>query len=424
MKNIKIYIVLTIATILSFTSCVRHNYEVPKEKTYSYDYTQDTSIVRLITIADLKKMYFQGRVIDTAFAIKGSVISDDTYGNFYKKMIIQDATGGIEIEMEMYDIQTLYPVGEEVCVKCKNLVLSDYHGAKQLNFNSNGAAVRMPQNVVSDYIIRTGEYKPVTPKVVKISELTDTLVNTLVKLENVEFIAADTSKTYADLNMTVNRTLQDFDENTIIVRNSGYASFYNEPIPKGNGSITAVFSVYGSDKQLFINNTDDVEMTGARIVKEFILDEGFTSNINSFSKKNVSGSKGWYWSNYDSGCAVMNGYGSDNEDWFISPALDLNGYQRAVFSFRHAVGYFTSWDDLTVWVSDDYDGVSSPVTNGTWKQITEFEKPTSWTFVNSGSLSLNDYLGSSQVYIAFKYTSTSSAACAWEIGEVKVAVVH
>jgi len=50
----------------------------------------------------------------------------------------------------------------------------------------------------------------------------------------------------------------------IILRNSGYSDFKNELLPEGKGSITAIFSNYYEDFQLYIRDTDDVNLTEDR----------------------------------------------------------------------------------------------------------------------------------------------------------------
>jgi hypothetical protein len=50
----------------------------------------------------------------------------------------------------------------------------------------------------------------------------------------------------------------------VILRNSGFASFKNNVLPEGKGSIVAIFSNYYDDFQLYLRDTDDVKFTTAR----------------------------------------------------------------------------------------------------------------------------------------------------------------
>lgn len=423
LKNIKMkHIIKTTVFItllaLFFAGCVKENFDMVPEKVYTVDFEANT------TIAELKEAYSFTDMIKDDIIIKGTVISDDSHGNFYKKIVLQDSTGGIEVQIEAYDLYKKYPVGEMVYIKCKGLIIGDYKGVKQLTYASNGSSGRLPEGVLTDFLYRkTGEGIAIVPKVVKIDDLNNKLINTLVKLENVEFLPSDTSKTYADPNEDASRYLTDFAENTLIVRTSSHADFGIDSIPKGNGSVIAVYTVYNSDKQINIRTADEVQLSGDRIARQYVLNEDFPGNLGNFMAKSVIGSNGWYYtSQYD--CAIMSGYSGgahENEDWLISPAIDMSSLTDALMTFTHAGSlYGSTWDNVSVQISTDYDGISLPTESGTWTEIKDFEYPTGWTFISSGGIDMTDYCGSSSVYVAFKYLSDNSTALKWEISSVKI----
>ena len=75
-----------------------------------------------------------------------------------------------------------------------------------------------------------------------------------------------------------------------------------------------------------------------------ILDESLLTeeSFNKFYKENVIGDETWYFSNkYGAG---MSGYNREeaesyaNEDWLLSPSLNLGGITKAMLSFEHAIG--------------------------------------------------------------------------------------
>jgi hypothetical protein len=84
----------------------------------------------------------------------------------------------------------------------------------------------------------------------------------LIQLNQVAFVAADTGKTYADAKNkeSLNRILQDCNGNNIILRTSGYASFAQLHTPAALGSVKAIYSVFGTTKQLVIRDTADIRM--------------------------------------------------------------------------------------------------------------------------------------------------------------------
>jgi len=403
---------------LVFAGCVKENFDIVPEKGYTVDFEAN------ITIAELKEAYSFTDVIKDDIVIKGTVISDDSHGNFYKKIVLQDSTGGIEIQIEAYDLYKKYPLGEIVYVKCKGLIIGDYKGVKQLTYASNGSSERLPSGVLKDFLYRnSGEGKAIVPKVVKIRDLNNSLINTLIKIENVEFIPSDTSKTYTEPDADASRYLTDFAENTLIVRTSSHADFAADSIPKGNGDVVAVYTVYNTDKQINIRNRDEVELSNDRIVRQYVLDEDFPGNLGTFTSKSVIGGQNWYYtSQYD--CAIMSGYSGgahENEDWLISESIDMSSLTDAIMTFIHAGSlYGSSWDNVSVQISTDYDGTSDPSIQGAWTEVKNFEYPTGWTFISSGAIDMTEYCGSSSVHVAFKYISDNSKALKWEISSVKI----
>ena len=149
--------------------------------------------------------------------------------------------------------------------------------------------------------------------------------------------------------------------------------------------------------------------------------EGFDSDLGSWTGYNVSGDQVWGWASYGlpPGCAIMNGYDegpNPNEDWLISPSLDLSNYSEVLFSFDHVRNYGTN-AGLSVLVSTDYDGTSDPSSNGTWNDLTAmftFTEEGTWDWSSAGEADVTMYNGAS-TYFAFKYISTTEDCSTWEV---------
>jgi hypothetical protein len=206
-----------------------------------------------ITIAELKSRHtldaYEAITDDVTF--EGLVVSDDAEGNFFKQLVIQDATGGIEMRIEMTDLNNIYPVGRKVYVKAKGLYLGDYNGLVQLGAgvgtdnSGNPELIRIPESILDQYIVPATYGNVVTPKTLTIDQLSLTDVSTLVKFDAVQFISADAGQTYADaeLQQTLNREIEDCAKHRLIVRTSGYASFAGDTTPVGGGELVGVLSV-------------------------------------------------------------------------------------------------------------------------------------------------------------------------------------
>ncbi len=159
------------------------------------------------------------------------------------------------------------------------------------------------------------------------------------------------------------------------------------------------------------------------------------SNLGNFTAISLVGDQAWIWDSF--GYMKMTGYASstyfDNEDWLISPAMDLSARGDSVFlSFDHVGRYFG--DDagsitnmkraISVWVSTTSDGTT--INPADWTQLempdNSYPPGTNWTFVNTGSLKLTNYSGESNVRIAFNYISSAADnfAGTWEVKNVYV----
>lgn len=262
----KIKILITSLSLITILSCNKKFDEPPA-------YVPPNLTVDL-TIADLKAMHTIGNIeqITVDKIISGIVIADDRSGEFYKTIVIQDSTGGINIKLDGYDLYTKYPVGRQVFIKVKNLYLGDYNKLMEIgggidNSGTKPQVAAIASSLFDGYIVKGTLNNVITPKVVKVADLNDRYQNTLIQLDNFEFSVPDTSKTFADTSLNssaVNYTIKSCDGENIILRNSSYADFAGYNVPNGNGSIIAVYTIYGSTKQLNIRDTSDVKFQNSR----------------------------------------------------------------------------------------------------------------------------------------------------------------
>ena len=255
--------VLTL-TVLVLASCVKKNYEIPPIMEYSVTFETDTNYI-MKTIDELKNYTGDWAGVDSNIVIKGTVVSSDKLGNFYKDLYIQDSTGGLDLRLDEYDLFTKYPVGQLIYIKCQELYLGTYNDVYQLGSEDG----RIASSKVDIFIHKSDGGKPIIPKVKKINEVGVSDLGTLIKFENVQFADAELNKTYSDVvsSTTQNRNVQDCSSNTILLRTSGYADFGGDTIPSGQGSIVGVLGKFGTDYQLYIRDVSDVDMKDERCEK-------------------------------------------------------------------------------------------------------------------------------------------------------------
>jgi len=227
-----------------------------------------------ISIKDLRAMHVMGKFeqINEAKSIVAVVVADDASDNFYKTLVVQDSTGGITLRMDGIKLCADYPIGRKLSINLKGLWLGDYGKLIQLGAGvdvsdpANPSLVSIPQTLF-DQIIRKGEIIISVPAIkVSITALNNNYQSRLVQLDSVEFVPLDTAKAFADFanKLTVNRSLRSCNNNTIILRTSGYANFANNKTPSGNGSITGIYSVFGTTKQLLIRDELDLRLNRPR----------------------------------------------------------------------------------------------------------------------------------------------------------------
>src|SRR6056297_58634 len=517
---------LIFALAMTMFSCVDDEFDTPPESTIAVGDT--------ITIQEVKDLYNADKN-DYTFTNDQSIFAvvtmDDKSGNIYKTAYIQDQTGAIALHMEASG--GLYR-GDSIRIQLNGLKVGQYENLFQIDApDGNGFTM-------DEYITKLDTKVEITPEEVSILDIVsamDYYQCRIVKLNQVQFIASDTSKTYANAEdlITENRTIEDQNENTLIVRTSGYAAFADEPVPNGSGSLIAIVGQYRNDVQLYLRSAEEVEMTNERIstsnggesqgtgtfddpynaaagianqgennvwVEGYLVgvyetkvasgndlsnfvpsftapfntntnviiadsqnetnitncvvvqlpageirnmvnlvdnegnlgksvkfignlksyfgesglkdlsgywmdgngimpetgfyEEDFTSDLGTFTAFNVHGAQVWEWADYDNGCAYMSGYDEvsvPNEDWLVSPAIDLSGRTNVTLVIREAINYITSQDDMKVLVSTNYDGTSDPTMQGTWTELSGFNRPSgnSWDFISSGDIDLSTY---------------------------------
>ena len=118
----------------------------------------------------------------------------------------------------------------------------------------------IPASLFSKFIRVVKDNHLILPLMVSYKNLSDTLQGRLIKISNVEFSAADTNSTFADKKNKIgaSRGLKFCSGGTIYLRTSGYADFAGITLPKNNGEVTGIYSVYNSEKQILIRDTSDI----------------------------------------------------------------------------------------------------------------------------------------------------------------------
>ena len=462
-KIIKLFAAGLLLSAIGTMSACKKSFDEPPGATDDINVVANTTIATLKAIHSLPQAY---DIISDNIIISGIVVANDKSGNFYKQLFIQDSTGAIQILLDANSLYGTYPVGRRVYVYCKGLCITDYNKTMELGVKTivsgNPAVDGIPAQVISQYIRGGSINNPVVPIDVTLSDLTtnmqDRYLNALIRLNGFEF--KDTTDTYSDTSAyknTVNDTITNCTATTII-RTSAYSNFAALRVPSGNGSLTAIYTLFGSTKQFIIRDTTDVQFTGSRCggpPANALLFENFEAHpANTISPYSVLSIPGWtnepelgiypytvrtFSSNK---YAYTSAFGTALPSvitWLVTKGVNLNATSTETLSFDTKQDFLLSTypggnnvgSILRILYSTDYTGTGTPWTNGTWTEFTSVNLspgstssafPSSYT--NSGPIDLSGINGT--VYIAFKNEgadpvgTTTDKTSSWEIDNIKI----
>ena len=142
--------------------------------------------------------------------------------------------------------------------------------------------------------------------------------------------------------------------------------------------------------------------------------------IDTFTIKDFGGAETWKYKRATTNMRTeINGI--NNEDWLITPVLDLTNMSEASLNFEYKfsdtipVKYQYQY---TVVISKDYDGNPDNVKSATWIELTGFSYETT-KYAESGVISFPAEMIGSKCYIAWKY-HTAETSHTWALKNVIV----
>ena len=444
----------TIFASVAFVACVQDDeFEVPSSVGAEENQNLNTLLsqidageVQLITIGELKAQFQsddEATAITSDIAVKGYVSSSDATGNFYKEFFIQnapqDATDAVKISLNQVDSYNQFNIGREVYISLKNLYLGEANSGDGVftiggTVNGDGEVESLTANEVPLYVFRSSTTETIVPK--DVTSLSSDDIGIFVTLNDAEFPTNEVGQPYVastddyDTQRTVQRC-SGFEYATFLLETSSFASFKNEVLPSGGGSISGIVSktYNGSDLVLALNTTEDVQMNDSRCelldIDDFsaIFEDDFQSYSNysditgSWTNYTEAGNRKWRakttYDNQNSGSkiAYMSAYNSGDSSnivWLITPAIDLDAQGAEFVKFSSSNSYSDN-SELELLISTDWDGSEATIESSTWSTlntniVSDDEYYQNW--VDSGLTDLSSYIGNA--YIALKYTGGGS----------------
>lgn len=473
-KKIQFLILATVGLLLTHSCVQDDDFAIPP---IVCNDTWETNL----TISDLFSQVNSANGIlsfDTDQILEGYVVSSDSTGNFFKTVSVQDSPSdpnlALQVEMDRTNLFNNFPLGSKIKINLNGLNVGYDRGALKIgetyqDANGNTRVGRMAESKIDSHVAKScdpiQEIQPVVyNSIYEAIDATNSVshINTLVTIHNVQF--AQIGVTYADevTQTTVNLTLEGATEatqnQTTVLRTSGFADFAGVVVPEGSGSITAVLSAYDSNNngsisrgeyQLFIRDTNDVQFDNPRFGgggggsgdgpgpigggdAEFVscLSENFesyapdTEEFPAYENNAYSGSRYWGLTSFGGNKYIqMTAFNSDdavNTTYFVVP---VNFSEADTFSFKTKDGY-NNGNVLTVYYSTNYT-LGGDIAAATLVDITSaFNISTGNTagyganFVESGAYSLASLSGNG--VLIFKYEGGSGVTTTMQIDDIAI----
>ena len=395
----------------------------------------------LMTIAELKNLFVNGEAneIESNLVVKGYVSSSDYSGNFYKEFYMQDEvenpTAGIKVSINQVDSYNQFNVGREVYIKLQGLTIGETNSGDGVIAIGGGGNIsgdeisEISENRASDCILRSNNSYSLVPLALNLSDINDSHIGVYVSALSAQFSSGLDGLTYVDPDedYDTQRDLEScVDSGTLKLETSAFSNFNDSMLPtEGSGTISGIITrdYFGDNRVMMLNTKDDVNFELSRCDPLF-ADDFSSNNLDNWTVVNVTGEQEWEITPYGNPApsAKVSGYSGGNnvnEDWLITSSIDLSSLSTAILNFQSVVRY--NGPSLEVFASSDYNG-GDPSSDGNWTELsvildTDSSSWSSWT--DSGNVDLSSYTGGN-VYIAFKYTSTSSGSATYEIDNVLV----
>ncbi len=438
-KNILKFAVSMLFVMATFTACVKDDgFDTPQ-------ITCDDSNLNSIPVNQILSMntvtgFYTGTIYqfstseapEDAIYMVGYVVSDDAKGNYYKELYIQDKrenpTSALKLNIDQRSLYTKYPFGTKIIVKLNGLAIDLNRGELVIGEMVNGQFNDIREKVAQEKIMRYCETGTITPiEINSANEINNSLVQKYVVFNGAQFDISVLGLTIVDPNDSYDShrpIVFCLDDSEIKLETSTFASFGELPLPTKKFNISGIISRNYTNAYfvLKINSLESIETTDDPRCDPLFKD-GFSNGFTNWTTYSVLGSEVWQidptYGNPGS-CAKMTGYAGSpnaNEDWLITPSIDLSNTVSPALSFQTAMNY--SGPALEVFISTDYVDGDNPTSGASWTPLTATLSSGGWSWTDSGNIDLSNYVNET-IHVAFKYTSTSSATATYEVDNVLV----
>ncbi len=207
----------------------------------------------------------------THIIVKGHVVSSDYAGNCFKYIVLQDGTAALNFSIDSYNLYLTYRRGQEIVVDLTGMHAGKYRALEQVGFPSYNSSINgnetsfMGPQIFRRHMELNGFPDRAAIDTITVNSISELGVtpaelrkwqSQLIRINNVAFVPDDVPTLSEYHSSGVSHKIQDAEGNTIDIRTSGYANFWNMEVPEGRGDIVAILGYYAT-----IGQTGDWQLT-------------------------------------------------------------------------------------------------------------------------------------------------------------------
>lgn len=273
---------LLVSLVVTLISCFEDQWHPPL---LTMEPFERPPVDRIMTINDLFGLYEQQMALEDnpildlrAHAhkfLEGIVISSDSWGNYYKELVIQDRpeepSSGLRILVDQTSLSDRFAPGHRIYISLEGLDLGLDQQMLTLGIEDGGRikALTLDKEFGSK-ILRDPAVNSIVPKIVRLETLDQLDMNQWIKIEEVQFhrslVMGAQIATYAagnDDRYDGNRLIESCaGRDQLLLQTSVFADFQTEQLPQGRGYVQGIlqYDYYGQYPVLVVNCSDDLVM--------------------------------------------------------------------------------------------------------------------------------------------------------------------
>ena len=216
-----------------------------------------------ISIAHLKTMAksASATIVDD-ISIEGYVVANDLFGEYYRSIVVSDASGGVEVSVDLLNTATEFPISARVVIHCSGLSIGSNAGRLVLGAQPEAEYTidRIPRDEISRYIsVDKSNPQAIKATPLAIGELTATHIGNYVVIRDLSF-GDQAGKAWCERDqltgkhITTQRTAYDRNGQDIAIRIISTCDYRDEAIPSGEGDIYGIVECFNGEYSLRIVN--------------------------------------------------------------------------------------------------------------------------------------------------------------------------